>query len=485
MDDFLIYLKTFNPDVRHEYYKMQYENMYEWEYFLANGFDEWLRAYGAARLQKSVVENMVLEIRNYNSKNGMSVIYLIPRCNEYELRKLANANKAIDIRDVQGRSIIGMNRHEISLMGLEFFFITKRKSMEINVQPEYHIDRFKMLHKYTKNYFRNLVNIISSDMTKIKTGDHINNLFSSLDTVVKTYFNEALIRTKINANKEGKIYDHNDILSMVDTNILIGQPIKGKSKRMRRFLENINNTLGVEIVDWIKLLPENWKKIHMKIDGRNISKNSSRDQEEFNEIHSSISSFITPNDVNHKDYFENVYSGNAYYQNRGVLIKKRRQKRKKSRAELFDDVDIKCKCSSCGSEACESGKMSAVGGKILKFSNITSQCPRSIYEAKKMGDSVFGGKMVDLSQKMNAKNRVGIHGIIVVKSTGEFNMRSSSVTMKKVNKNQTPGLIKMNSIGNQMYSILEEESADTESGARYLEYEDNKIPNILFLIETK
>lgn len=478
------YLSTFHDEIVYSYNHVISEGDPQERVFIEEmGFDEWVRSYEIGRMESpDVIDVMKIVVRKYGSPNGTSLVYSLydPMLKPQYLKGFIKDNKAKDLVDVLGESVVGKTRYEISQMGPEFFLVPSGDDDDEvqEVQPQYHPDKMRITGKFAGDYFANLVNIITKNVSLLKNKQDIDDLFSNLGKSVEMIFEEALGKTSIKSKVEGRKYRIGDILMMIGNSGIVNKD---------EFTKNMISSVGVDVKSWMNTLPGIWKDLHKDED------------EAYDKIRMSIGSHIK-REGDYATVLKDVYHGKAEPKSIKSGIRKRKRKKRKrrviSRADLFDKIEIvqKCflcgldtcndsactKCNLCGSEECLKFSSARVGGRILSGAPHAGNCHIRMFNAKRESDGKFNSQCEALARKVLKvrKTKDGIQGVVIV-GDGKFSPKNHSIANKKID---IVGKL-MTSAGNVEYRIGSDMSSLND--IKYAEYENPLIPGIMFLIESK
>lgn len=510
------FYKTFHPKVLHGFEHSRRDPR-QLKFIRNYGFEEWLRVYGPHVLNKSIINHMILEIRDYESTNGSGRKILFEKCDQKVFKKFLELNNGIDIIDVLGDSIISKTRREISKCGTEFFIVRKEGvkdgvSLNVNMKPEHHLRRERILEKYARKFFKTLVGTIANNISCIKSELDIRKLFEDLERAVNLFLTSSLKNTHVKLKSEGSTkYGIDDVLRIISSQ---HGDVPG-SVKFPLFLSRIKSTIGNEIKNWVKLLPKTWVAVQSQIEkkeGANITLNNEEEKkkqqpnkEEYNLFKKSISSYISPKRPSYVGHLSGLYSGKMNYGTKNVVVEsQKRVEKKKSRAELFKDLELKVGCNHCDCIECEKRKNSRIGGILTKFSNPSKSCPKRMFQQRKEEDTkfttflnVFTKKVEKESKRIGKKLKKnlgkksnGIHAVFVLPKDNEFSPKDHVISMKQVKKYEDEKIcekaVNMISKGGQDYKIIGNKltSNGGKNSFTVVEHKDKDIPGVLFLIES-
>jgi hypothetical protein len=490
------YALTFHPSVLHTFEHGKKRDASQLKFIRRHGFDEWCRVYGPHIFRnRGVVENMILEIRDYRERNGMSRRYLIEKCTPECLKMFAKQYGADDIVDVLGKSILTKSRRDISESGKEFFFVRKKKEVEMRqILPEHNLNRENIVAMYSKRFFKKLITIISKNVSCIKTKEDIKTLFDKLDEAVSIMLKDSLCKTKVKVRTEGmERYSIDDILRIISSQ---EGDVPGKIDS-GAFLLKIKSGIGAEIKNWIKTLPSTWKSIQAKLKSENKDNKITLDEKENEErkinpkevrlLKKSIGSYIGPKKPTYEDHFIGMYNGTVKYKRKQVPVKVQRVKRKRSREDLFEGIELKdvYRCNYCDKTDCDA-QNPKIGGSIAEFRNPSGICPKELFKSYNFEETLQ--KIQSKFQQTKKKIEGGPALVILLKKDEPFDKKKHIISMKKVKKiegEQTDYDKKatMKSVGGHKYEIIGNNLA--QSDTKLVEYVNQHVPIALFLMEER
>jgi hypothetical protein len=408
------------------------------------------------------------------------------------LKTFAKQYGAYDIVDVFGESIITKSRREISESGREFFFVRKEKKVKMRqILPEHHLNREKIVTKYATRFFRKLITVISKNVSCIKTKDDIKRLFDNLDEAVTIMLKDSLTQTKVKFRTEGmESYSADDILRIISSQ---EGDVPGKVDS-GTFLLKIKSGIGAEIKNWIKALPATWKSIQSQLNPTNGDKITLGEKEsderkvnpkEVKLFRKSIGSYLSPKKPTYEDHFVGMYNGTVKYKRKQVPVKVPRVKKKKSRKELFDGVELSCVCNYCNKVDCDA-QTPKIGGTIAEFRNPSGICSKELFKSYNFGDNTLQKIQTKFQQTKKKINGPAL--VILLKKDEPFDKNKHIISMKKVEKiegeeSNYEKKVKMKSVGGQEYEIIG--NSLVQSNTKLVEYVNQDVPSALVLMEER
>jgi len=389
----------------------------------------------------------------------------------------------------------------------------KVDSLNVNMKPEHHLRRERILEKYARKFFKTLIGMVAKNISCIKSEIDIRKLFENLEKAVNLFLMNSLKNTHVKLSSEGSTkYDINDVLRIISS----GHGDVPGSVNLPVFLAKMKSSLGNEIKNWVKLLPKTWvsvqsqiskqkepeengEKITLEKEEKGEKKPTSYNKEEYNLFKKSISSYISPKRPTYVQHLTDLYDGKTNYGTKYITIESpKRIKKKKSRAELFKDMDLKVGCNYCDCVDCEKKKNSRIGGRLTKVSNPSGSCPKKLFQLKEKSDTEFTSFLDVFTKKLgknkqdSKKNGKKIHAVFLLRKGENFNAKDHVISMKKVEKYEDEKIceetVKMKSSGGKNYKIIGNKLTTTDGGKEkesitVVEHKEKHVPGVLFLIE--
>jgi len=160
------------------------------------------------------------------------------------------------------------------------------------------------------------------------------------------------------------------------------------------------------------------------------------------------------------------------------------KKLKGKRADLFSNIiqqKIDINCHYCKSSKCENEKYENIGGSLLQFKNNSKYCPLRLYKQSLVDDQVLNKGL--RTMKLKIKNGIlkktnKLQTIIVIRHEKAFDKKKHFIKYNPVSLKTTDGTTCQLFIDSNKIKLGDEEF-------NTIEFKDEKIPHILFLIETK
>ncbi len=449
-----------------------------------------------------IPNNMKIKIRSYWSGNSGAHIFYLPDSSEGVWKTLLTHLNAQDIVSMTGVSIIGASRETVAANGPEFYYIPVVASSSLRISHKtmipYLENKGKIICKFVKAFRRLLIDCVSAQLTKIESKSDARMFLSKAKSIVHKTVERIFQEIKVSIGDHQ--YGFEEVSSMIQSDIPTHRRnIMDADAFQAHLSETIHASIGSDVVEWIGCDASTvWFEVHK--DGRATDSRVL--------IGNKLGAFMkNVRPCPRRDIFRYISAPELVKKN-GARRMRREQKRdaiasrigllmasppkstESPRSSLFEDLHNLC--PACQSYTCEDAKGSSRIGQLLDHTNPSvTQCPTQLFNNKMKEDASFSKYVKRMERKIaNIASKIpdGIHCVAIGHSGIPFKKRNHCFSMKKLvsARGESRNWSFVTERNQTEFSMQEGNCLASKRGkSMYVEHIHNKVPNVLFLLNTK